>query len=495
MLNNKIEFAVICFSIIIMFSPIRGTADEISLGMRVPMPVFSWSDNSAKPLGEDQQHVLDFAIENLVQAQKINAQWNLVVVRQWIDGPDGFSRLRKIIKLNKENNQKVGLRLLEDPKTYKNLSKTLDNEHGFNLSYYAWVKSLAEQVEGDVKYFMIGNEIETPNHTSPPGYPGVAKIGAITYPQYKKILTTAALALTNAAHNIQLVNGGFSDKTLALAVADDIKNRQSLADAVIFWRDWKEVGGRKAEGAFGMLRQLSSKKVRAKIEFVKSSLADNSNGDLFQFHYYGGWKALTPILNWMNTEMLAANAQRELIPTEIGFQIKVEKKLVDGKLKKSADLEAYSALEHQNQLVKNFAILAGSGTNKILYWNIRRPTLAGQIVPLYKPTTTVNQFQPTQAVSSYKMLAKFLNGSQSVPARMKPLPGVYEYRFSGAKDFSIVWAGQRTQLTLDGVNKLYDINGKLLTNDKQSIITLTETPVIIEWDPSTAGEGSVVVEN
>ena len=281
--NMKTLIQTLTFLLLVLAS--YGTTAEVaSLGLRGPLPVFSWDPKSLGSMSGTQRHRIAFAEKNLEKAQELGAGWNIVTLRQWLDGPDGFERLDALIAMHEKYDQRIALRLIEDPMVYASLSEKMNPEFGYNREYYEWIRSVLRKMPG-VEFVMIGNEIEINGSRPPKGYSKPIKFKPLEYDGYSKMLKTARAAMHAEASTAKLVNAGFSDKTLALAVAASIYEEGSLGEAVNLWSDWKSIGGKDAEGRIGLLRLLNDDEFEAKMRFLISSVRDPEGG-IFQLHYY-----------------------------------------------------------------------------------------------------------------------------------------------------------------------------------------------------------------
>ena len=211
---------------------------QISLGIRAPILQFMWRDGKSMSdlkLDSNERHRWMFMEANLDHMRAWGGEWNIVIVRQWLDGEDNFARIRRIIAEHEKRGLKVVLRVLEEPDIYKRLLKSESKEFGFDQAYFRWIQSLARAAGGKVQYFLIGNEAELDLGKSYPDVLNAPEHLLLTYDQYAKVLRTAVKAIKSVDPGLQVANSGFSDKSLALAMAQDIAETRGLAKAQEFW--------------------------------------------------------------------------------------------------------------------------------------------------------------------------------------------------------------------------------------------------------------------
>ena len=408
-------------------------------------------------------------------------EWNIVIVRQWSDGPDNFARIRRIVAEHEKRGVKVVLRVLEDPAVYTRMQDAESGEFGYDQAYYQWVQSLARATRGKVRCFLIGNEAELDLGKSYSDLPNAPRHLTLTYDQYARVLRTAVKAIKSVDPGLQVANSGFTDSSLAPAVAQDIYDSQGLTAAQEFWEAWKARDGVRAEGRVRLYRLLNNSEVKRKIEFVRRALREPMGSDLFQLHYYRNWQGLQPMLDWMNREMRAANAVRPVIAAEVGYYVLPSKhKDKDGRVRKTIDWSHYSEDDHARDMMKIFATLLGNGVEQALYWNMRDSDDSGATVRLFKATEDPRMFKPNRVNRAFRMLCKTLNGARSAPARLPSRAGLWEFHFTGKADVSLVWSDDLDLAgLLDGAKELRDVEGQVLA--RSDIDKPFTGPVYVFW--------------
>ncbi len=277
-------------------------SQSISLGIRTPVKPFMWRDGKSidalKP-DDDRRRKWLFLEANLDQLPAWGGEWNIVIVRQWSDGPDNFARIRRIVAEHEKHGVKVVLRVLEDPAVYTRMQDAESGEFGYDQAYYQWVQSLARATRGKVRCFLIGNEAELDLGKSYSDLPNAPRHLTLTYDQYARVLRTAVKAIKSVDPGLQVANSGFTDSSLAPAVAQDIYDTEGLTAAQEFWEAWKARDGVRAEGRVRLYRLLNNSEVKRKIDFVRRALREPMGSDLFQLHYYRNWQGLQPMLDWI----------------------------------------------------------------------------------------------------------------------------------------------------------------------------------------------------
>ncbi|MEZ5541453.1 MAG: hypothetical protein R3F42_05355 [Pseudomonadota bacterium] len=442
-------------------------AQSISLGMRVPMREFMWQDGKSAgemKLDDKQRLVWQFQAANLDQMRAWGGEWNIVIARQWRDGPDGFARLRRILAEHERRGVQVVLRLLEEPSVYGRMQATQSAEYGHDQAYYQWVQSVVRACDGKVRDFLIGNEADVDLTRSHGGAPDLSWPMLVDYDQYARLLRTAVKAIKALDPGLQVANSGFSDNSVALAMVQDLYDRAGLVPAQSYWESWKDRAGVRAEGWVGLYRLLRQPETRRKIEFVRRALREPEGSDLFQLHYYRNWQGLQPMLDWLRDEMRSAGVLRPIIAAEVGYHVRpLSRRDSDGKTRKFIDWRYYSEQDHANDMVRVFATLLGNGVERALYWNMRDVDDNGTVVRLFPATTDPQRFEANRVNRAFRMLSRTLGGAHPAPARVPARAGLREFRFTGPTDVSLLWSefGELDGM-LDGARELRDIEGKLL---------------------------------
>lgn len=479
------------FLLIGLASAINSSAaipERIALGIHAPVTPFMWKDGvslvNSSASGEERKRGV-FLEKNLDQIKSWGGTWNIVPVYQWLDGDSNFARLRRVIAEHERRGLEVVFRVIESPEVYGRLTDRETDGQGYDRAYYRWTQTLAREFGSRVKCFLVGNESELDLGDSYHWKSDAPKHLRLTYDQYGKVLYTAVRAIKSVDPDLQVGNSGFSDKSIALAVAQSIYDERGLAEAQAFWEDWKAVGGVEAEGQVGLYRLLRDEDVLRRIEFVRRAAREPLGSDLFQLHYYGGWRGLQSVLDWVGREMRAANAVRPIIAAEVGFRIRsIKRKMEDGKTRFESDWEHYSEQEHATNTVRNFAILAGNGVTRLLYWSMRESGSTGLALRLFPPTDKVDAFPATRVNLAYRALGAALNGARPQPNSSAEGPGFWEYRFSNGEDFSLAWGDVLTSRLQDAL-QIRDMEGRVVDARRQSEV-LRDEPLYLVW-PSADG--------
>ncbi len=469
--NCRWRWVMVFFVLLLAGFEARASPQEvISLGLHTHIPPFMWKDGKSlenfSALGDSQRKRWIFMQSNLDQTAAWGGQWNVVNVRQWMDGEGNFARLQRIIEEHEKRGLKVVFRVIEDPVVFEHLSKTESTEFGFNREYFLWVQALAKAFGGKVQYFLIGNEAEldqgrhyrawkpdAPVHVQP------------TYDVYAKVLKTAVKAVKSVDSQLQVANSGFSDWSIALAMAQDIYDTDGLAKAHEFYTECRSLGGMGVEGKLRFYSLLKDPETQKSIEFVRRAAREPMGSDLFQFHYYSNWRALQRMLDWVRKEMRVGNAERPIFAAEVGYMIRTSKsKSEDGSIRWEPDWKYYSESEHAENTIKDFAILAANGVRMVLYWHMRESIKSDLAVRLFWTTEDPMDFKANRASYAFRMLAATLNGSRPARPRLSPRSGLWEFRFIGASDVSLIWSdGENISPYLQGAVQVKDIVGNTVT--------------------------------
>ena len=477
--------------ILIGFETTEAKRNNISLGLHTQIAPFMWKDGkSLKDFGSKDDHALKrwaFLQSNLDKTSFWGGQWNIVTVRQWMDGEDNFDRLLRIVEEHEKRGLKIVLRVIEDPLIFERLLETESTEFGFDQSYFEWVRALANVLGNKVQCFLIGNESELDQGPHYRMWKNDAPAHVvITYDLYAKVLKTAVMAIKSVDSLIQVANCGFSDMSLALAVANSIYNDKGIDDAFELWKDWRRIGGKKIGSKTMLFRWLKNPEKQRRIEFLQRAIREPMGSDLFQIHYYGGWRALQRMLEWVRKEMQEGNVERPIIAAEVGYTIRTYGyKKDDGSMRWVPDWNYYSEYEHAQNTIKNFSILFGNGVRMALYWHMRESNKNDMAVRLFPQTENPNDFKPNIASFAFRMLGATLNGSRPTHAKLPSRPGLKEFRFIGSNDVSIIWSdGEDVSAQLRKLSSILDIEGRALNDDDNSSSLLDPLYVIWPLDES-----------
>lgn len=459
------RFVAACLLLATMVAPVSG--QQVNLGIRAPIMPFMWQggksiDTASVDSTERKRWI--FLQENLKQMAAWGGQWNIVYVYQWLDKDRSFARLRRVVEEHEKHGVEVVLRVFEDPRTYGRLLDRESAEFGYDEAYFRWAQSLAHAFRGKVKHYLIGNEVEIDLAKTYSAAPNMPRHLLLDYDQYAKLLETAAKAIKSADPEAQVANAGFSDKSLALAVADDLLESRGITEAQAFWESWKERGGIRAEGKLALYRDLHSDDARRKIEFVRRAVREPAGSDRFQLHYYGNWRATQPVIDWIRKEMRASNSLRPIIAAEVGYGVSSKKQQgADGRRREIVDYSDYSPDEHASNTVKTLATLLGNGIGDALYWSMRDDKDFGSIARLFASTDDPHEFKPAPVNRAFRMMGQTLGGLSPGPGRLSGRPGLWEFAFTGRTDVSLVWSeDQDLSALVAGAREIRDMEGQVL---------------------------------
>lgn len=453
--------------------------EGIQLGVMTEMPPYVYQNGpSAQQVSPQRKEDRNFYIENLAISARIGGRWDVVIAWQGIDGPDGYARLRRVVEEHRRRGLRVVVRLIENESVYSDIGSTRSGAN-IHSGYMAWVSGLASALAGKVDIYLVGNE---PEVNLANNYGWVTKNPKelyVDYADYRVLLLTAVRAIREADPAAQIANGGFSDKTLALAYAYDLYRKQGMAAAQEAWRKWKEIGGDAVEGRVGLWRLLTANETERRVAFLNHAIEDPAGSDLFQVHYYGGWRAVPELMAWLQQRMASAGQVRPVVACEVGFRIPVTRETDEGgRAYWAPDLSRYAKSEHASEMVKSFVLFAGADVKYLLYWNMRLRKPRGMVAPLlgWSDRDTDTGMVP----ETYRHMAAMLNDENPGLGRIERRPGLWERRFLGARDVSVVWAEQPMRITLPGIVKgIYDMRGRSIEIDQD--LTVDAEPKYIVW--------------
>lgn len=483
MRTSIVKTLIAMFFAVCSLLPLLASASGISLGMETRVPPFVWKDGQSlehfTKLTANQKIIWQSVEAEIGEYRKWGAQWNVVAVQQSSEGPSQIQWLRRTIEFHKQNGVDVALRLMEDPSVYMNLAQTPSPEYGYNKNYYDWVRSIAQAFGKQVIYYFIGNETEL-GVASEHGGPGAPRT-PVTYDQYRKLLTTAVKAIKSVDSGILVGDSGFSDYSLALAVASDIDNHQGLSEAQAFWEKWKKSGGKPVEGSIGVYRLLHRDDTKRAVAFLTQAIRDPAGSDVLQLHYYGGWEALPIALQWISRQMQESHSTRPIVATEVGFYVRSRLVKEGSKSYWQMDVNSFTPAEHAENTTKNLAILLGSSAQRALYWHMRARDRRDMVVTLFEPTKNPTEFTPTPAADAYRTLANAMTGLSAAPSRLKGMEGLWQFQFTGVRNVTLAWASQPLRMTVPaGVKEIRDMFGNPLPKGPQ--LEVDSHPVYLFWN-------------
>jgi hypothetical protein len=466
----------------LMLFPGGARSEGIQLGILTEFPPYVYQESPAKQQAKPQQGAdQDYYISSLPLAVGLGDRWDVVLAWQGIDGPDGYARVRRVVEEHRRQGLHVAIRLVESGSVYAEMQSS-GSGAGAPKEYAEWVSGIASALAGKVDFYLVGNEPEA-GVTKNYGWLSKAdnKIN-VDYSMYRNLELLAGNAIHKADPQAQVGNSGFSDKTLALAYAYAVYQKQGIGAAQEAWRKWKAISGDSVEGRVGLWRLLNSDESVRKITFLNQAIDDPAGTDLFQVHYYGGWRAIPELMSWLQQRMKAAGHVRPIVACEVGYRVAVSRARDEkGRSYLKPDLSRYSLSEHASAMVKSFVLLAGTGIDRLLYWELRVRRPRGMVAPLLGWEDDGSGKGPV--AESFRFLADMLNDEQHSAGKLEPRAGLWERRFIGARDVSVVWSDEPMQIMLTpGVKEVYDLRGSPVHHGPD--LSLTTEPLYILWGDS-----------
>jgi hypothetical protein len=483
-------------------------------------------------LSYDQRMKWNLSVAELDNYEALGARWNVVLLRQWVDGPDQFRRALRVLEEHEKRGIEVVFRVMEDPEIMLSIKQGGATMESSLERYSEWIAKAAETFEGRVKYFLISNEADhaatwkskqryiknnkdkrsnrysgtriekssaTQKYSAATGSKQADRPGAMAqkkityqYEEYARLYEAAYKAIKEVAPDIAVVDHGVGSSATAKAVAADIMTERGLDSAWNFIDRWAY---RRDSGLFSkrsLNRTLNRAASLHRREIAKKTFADPVNTDAVQLHHYGGWQSLQDILNWINTNLKAAGNTSPIIATEVGYRIP-KIKTRDGRI--ALNIDAYSENNHAYEMVKNFSVLTGNCVTKALYWRMRTHKET-PVVSLYKPTKVANKFAPHKAGKAFKFLTESLNGRFCVPEDGVSLEGdLKQVHFDGGEkvDLSVAWSGKQSVI-VKPINdsctaEVYDIYGQRV-EERTDNYTLGLEPRYFYWTQTTDTSGA-----
>ena len=363
------------------------------------------SMKAAPALEQGQWFRWRFAVANLRRYAHSGFAWNLVVLRQGKDGPDGWRRARAIVEAQRRLGIQTLFRLIEDPEIYRVAAEDRKQIDSLLLEYERWVRSLAAEFKGEVKYYAISNEID---HDFSANLLRRHKRVMAEYGRYRRLLGLAYRAIKQEDPEARVMDHGVSAYTLGLAVANELWRTEGLRAAFEFWKkfNFHRVGNMEL---VRFLRLLSRSDSKRRIRIANETFEVHCDCDFHQLHWYFNPDALQDVLEWIKARS-AVKGARPLILTELGYRMPTQKgKGWDGRDMNVADFSRYSQTEHAASLVKAVALLVGYGVRHIQYWQLRVHHERDASAQLYMPAQEVDDFVPTKALGAYERMVQLLS--------------------------------------------------------------------------------------
>lgn len=472
---------------------VGGTTGAIDFGLRTQIWPFMWANGreikDVSGLNNHQKLQWNVAEKNLGIYKAMGAKWNIVIVRHKLDASVDWARLEKIIKKHKQAGLFVMFRLIEDPRVYDNLASDSDPGWGYNQKYYAWVHSLAMRFQADVKYYMIGNEVDHDLGHNLPKY----KKTIVDYSQYAKLVRTARKAIKGVSPDLKVVDCGVSSFTLGLAVASKLKKEDNVFSAYQFWDKFKYDRLSAFGGLPWLVKMLGRENIKRRIRFAKDTYSDCKVFDAIQLHHYFSPDSLPQIMDWIKSNLSAAGCHPEIIATEIGYRVPFKKgKTWDGRSRNVADWEKYEPDEHAASLVKDFTILLENNVKHLLYWQARFHNDRSPTATLFHSDGDVNNFEVWPAGLAYKVFVKKIGNKAYKKEAILNKRELHEASFSSDVRLVIVWAEDEPVLLngkdLLGVDAVFGMYGNKIEFSGKRQIKIGNKPVYLEWPvkPSVA---------
>jgi hypothetical protein len=141
-------------------------------------------------------------------------------------------------------------------------------------------------------------------------------------------------------------------------------------------------------------------------------------------------------------------AAQPLLGGEVGYLIRTRPdKSWDGRPMNVANMAHYSEADHGDALVKSLAVLAGSGVEDILYWQLRFHVARDPVASLFPPSGDRDEFRTGYPARAFGFLSRELTGATAIgPGPV--LAGVVEYRFRRDGELSVVWSSTGEPVTM-----------------------------------------------
>lgn len=420
----------------------------IAFGARTQVWPFLYQPDGpgAHRLTPDERLKRDVTEGNLARYAEVGARWNIVEAWQGLDGPDGFVRLDQVFAAHEGRGIQVALRVLEDPGIYDAIRGGGDGAERALARYGRWVGQLAARYGTRARYYMISNEVDHDVGFNRTVY---AKFRPVSVDEYGRLLRTAHAAVKGVDGDLVVADHGVSAYSLALAVMADHALSGRPAEALAFWRamDYRNPG----EGERTMprlLAMLAAGESRHRIEFAGRSTTELAPfRDVFQLHHYHGPTVLPDVLRWVRARLGAA-ATQPLVAAEVGCLIPTRPgKSWDGRPMNVADMARYSEADHGDALVKSLAVLAGSGVEDILYWQLRFHVARDPVASLFPPSGERDGFRAGYPARAFGFLARELTGATAMGSA-PGTAGATEYRFRRDGELSVVWSAAGEPVTM-----------------------------------------------
>lgn len=475
-----------CLIVLVGLLPCYVSAVQEPLQFGAWTQVWPWMWRDGKPLEKtgkltaSENMRWQFSLANMQQYSAAGFNWNVVVLRQGIDGPDNWARARAIVEKQNYLGIKTVFRLIESPIIYLEPLEHLDAKQGLLNDYSMWISGIAREFSDDVSFYLISNEID---HDI--GHNLIKYQSIITdYPHYERLLKVAHAEIKKINPELQVVDHGVSAYSLGLAVAEHLREKQGILAAYAFWQDYHFSRPESAGSLLAFTRMLLREDSRRRIAITQATFRSDVS-DYHQFHWYFSAEALPEVLDWVDVQANENAVKiKPLFVTELGYRMPWKPgKTWDGRPTNVADYSRYSQQQHAANLVKNIVFLLSRGVKHIQYWQVRMHHERDASAQLFLPTQEINEFIPTQAMSAYARIIQLLNG----PVTTSPCTdgtSLYECRFETKSGVvRVLWAKKGTVsiTTSTALQSVFNYAGKQIElPDKQQLSVGTEPVLLLE---------------
>lgn len=458
--------------------------ERISVGLRSQDWFFMWprGQSLAEQQGLNASEKLRWQITeaNLKRYKELGAEWNLVILVQGEDGPDGFMRARRAVREYQRYGVQPVFRIIENPAVYRTLRRIPDEAFGFSRTYYDWVRAIAEQFRNDVRLYLIGNEIDSDLSLNLHGKNRQLYTGfRVSYVQYEKLIFTGHKAIKEVDSKLKVADHGVSGFAHGLAVADDLIRQGRLGEAQRFWNEFHFNRRNIAWAAARLSRLLSDSSMQRRIKIARNTFLRSKYCDYVQLHYYGGWKALQSVIDWTQKTMIKGGNLKPIIATEIGYARPTRK----GSRGRVPDMEAFSQEDHAVNLVKSFTTLISYGVSMIEYWQMRSTNPDAIPAPLYKAADRPECFEAYRAAEALRVLAVRVNGSRIDQLSNPVIENVHITTLKGDRKLSILWADGNAEIPksmFSGLTRIEGIYGRPNLGADGKIM-IGSQPIYVHW--------------
>lgn len=281
---------------------------------------------------------------------------------------------------------------------------------GAELSEYtSLLTQLAQYLDGRVERYAIDNEAAAEAH-----FAGTAA-------DYFELVRVSAAAISAGDPDAEILDGTMASGNMTAVIVSDLYGEGRYDEAMALAQETQANelgGGAPVTDRASLTAYVNSARVQRSVAFFQAAVANQSSYDAFQLHYYGPWRSLINMYDYVRSHGI-------MLPIETW---EVAHRYRDGR--------PFVESEHADESARLLVTAAGEGSQFTIFTSYRGSE-PNDDVGLYAFDATT----PHDALHTYRTVVVELSGATS--AMRLQLPGdAWGYRFERLGDDDVVaaWA-------------------------------------------------------